>query len=603
MSDSMATRAAEQLGDAVDARVRAEVAEAVAIADYATAHEWHSGDPYDVIGTRPVRLGADGTPLLDEFVALELAALKQISIAAATWLIRDILNLRDRHPQLWQQVQDGALPVFRACQLVQEVARWGLDAGQARELDAQLAPKAGLLGWPRLVRLCRGLMCQLAPERAIDTAQRARAERYVRKSAAEDPAVSYLNARVDTSDAIFFDAMVDRIADILADQGDEDTKEVRRAKSIGILATPVRAHLLLDEAAGGQASQLDEETVRTAGVEWHDGSPSGSETRGGRLAVDGSCGGSLEMDEYRDGPPEEDEYRDGPPEEDEYRDRPPEVDQYRDRPPEVDQYRDRPPEVDQYRDRPPEADEYRDDPPEMDEYRDRPPELDGYRDDPPEVDQYRDGPDERDDPRDGEHRSRPVREPAGRSRTRPPIASTDPRLLPEARLYVHIAAESLIEGGGTARIEDVGALALASLTDLLGHCRVRVTPVVELYSEAAVDAYEVPDAMREQVILRDACEVFPFSSRTARHADFDHTVPYRSGVKGQTRSTNLGPLWRRIHRAKTHGRWRLAQPRSGVFWWTTPSGIRFRVGPEGSQRVAATPATSIAELYFADQSL
>jgi hypothetical protein len=47
-------------------------------------------------------------------------------------------------------------------------------------------------------------------------------------------------------------------------------------------------------------------------------------------------------------------------------------------------------------------------------------------------------------------------------------------------------------------------------------------------------------------------------------------------VKGQTRSTNLGPLWRRIHRAKTHGRWRLAQPRSGVFWWTTPSGDQHR---------------------------
>lgn len=229
MSDStVAEVAAQRLQAAIDARVRAEIAEAVAIAEYATAHEWHGDDPIDVVGTRPVRVGADGTPLLGEFVALELAVLKRISPTTATWLIRDILNLRDRHPQLWQQVQHGDLPVYRACQLVQEVARWGLDADQARQLDSLLAPKVGRLGWPRLLRLCRGLMCQIAPQRAIDTARGARADRYVRKAPAEDPAVSYLTARVDTADAIFFDAMIDRIADLLSRQGDQDTKEIRR---------------------------------------------------------------------------------------------------------------------------------------------------------------------------------------------------------------------------------------------------------------------------------------------------------------------------------------------------------------------------------------
>lgn len=54
--------------------------------------------------------------------------------------------------------------------------------------------------------------------------------------------------------------------------------------------------------------------------------------------------------------------------------------------------------------------------------------------------------------------------------------------------------------------------------------------------------------------LRDACETFPYSSRTARRLDLDHTQPYISRATGQTRPDNLGPITRRVHRAKTNGR-------------------------------------------------
>jgi hypothetical protein len=81
--------AASRLRAAVEARTKAEVEEFVALAAFAKAHEWTAAATFDVSGTRPVRLGADGTALVDEFVALEVAALKGISVASATWLIRD----------------------------------------------------------------------------------------------------------------------------------------------------------------------------------------------------------------------------------------------------------------------------------------------------------------------------------------------------------------------------------------------------------------------------------------------------------------------------------------------------------------------------------
>ena len=419
-STSTPRNAAERLRLAVEVRTRAEIDEAIAIADLAAEQQW-SDAQFDAVCADPNRTGADDIALYDEFLPLEVAALKGISVAAATWLIRDIVNLKARHPHLWFQATRGHIPMFRACQLAGEVARFELTLEQAQELDAQLAAKAPTLPWRRVLQLCRGLITDIAPEKVAELANRARTDRFVRKLPTDDPSVAYLSARVDTADAIFFDAMVDRIADILAEQGDADTKDVRRAKSVGILATPARAQLLLT--------------------------------------------GSTDS----------------------------------------------------------------------------------------------------------------------------PIKATDPRLLPQAQLYVHVAEETLLHGRGTARVEGVGPLSVTMLRHLLGNCRVRLTPVIRPYSKIAVDAYEIPDRIRNQVLIRDAVEVFPYSSRPSRNQDLDHTEPYRPQRPGQTRADNLGPLSRKVHRAKTHGDWEVEQPSAGVFHWKSPAGYEYRVGPHGTSRMAVDP--------------
>lgn len=427
METNSVSRAVERLRAAAEARARAEVDEAVAIAELAAEHAWDENATFDVVGARPVRLGADGTALVDEFLPLEVAAVKGISVTAATWLIRDVVNLKARHPLLWEQMRRGLVPVWRACQLAAEVARFELSVEQARELDAQLGSKLPRLSWRRVLQLARGLVTELAADKVTALAERSRAERFVRKLPTDDPSVAYLSARVDTADAVFFDAMVDRIADILGDRGDTDTKDVRRAKAVGVLATPERARLMLAEAAGRA-------------------------------------------------------------------------------------------------------------------------------------------------------------DPAG-------ISSTDPRLLPEAQLYVHVAEETLLTGRGTCRVEGVGPLPATMLKHLVGHGRIRLTPVVRPYAEVAVDSYEIPEWMRRQVLLRDTWEVFPYSSRSSRRQDLDHSRPYRPGGKGQTRPGNLGPLSRKVHRGKTHGGWRLTQPKPGIFWWTSPTGQTYRVTPHGTTAMYRNPRT------------
>lgn len=423
MSESIGPGETARLRRAIDARARAEIEEVEAIAELAERHEWTAETTVDVIGTRPVRLGADGTALVDEFLPLEVAALKGISVGAATWLIRDVVNLKARHPLLWFQATKGLIPVFRACQLAAEVARFNLSLEQAQQLDAELAPKLPGLPWRRVLQLTRGLVTDVAAGAVEALATEARAARFVRKLPTDDPSVAYLSARVDTADAIFFDAMVDRIADILGERGDANTKDVRRAKAVGVLATPARAHLLLDEAVGIESS----------------------------------------------------------------------------------------------------------------------------------------------------------------------VRADDPRLLPETTVYVHVAEETLLTGHGPARVEDVGALAATMLAHLVGHTRIRITPVIRPHADVAVDSYEIPERIRRQVVLRDTVEVFPYSARSARRQDLDHTAPYRQGGTKQTRAANLGPLSRKVHRAKTHGGWRLDQPRPGVFRWTSPAGERYRVSPSGTVRLGRNP--------------
>ncbi len=100
-----------------------------------------------------------------------------------------------------------------------------------------------------------------------------------------------------------------------------------------------------------------------------------------------------------------------------------------------------------------------------------------------------------------------------------------------------------------------------------------VKPVIDLNQQVRVDQYEVPDRLREHVVLRDGSCVFPHCTRPARSCDIDHIHPHSEG--GLTDSLNLAPLCRKHHRLKTHGGWTYTSPEPGVFIWSTPHGYAY----------------------------
>lgn len=388
----------------------AEAEQLQAIADLAEHHEWTADDEFDVVGERPVRLGADGTRLVGEFLPLEVAAVLGMSVTAASWLVRDVLDLQARHPVLWESVQSLQVRAYQAFQVTRLTAEYALTCDQAQALDARLRPKFGRIAWPRLMRLARGLLAWVAGDQVAQAATAGRSTRFVRMGPSGHALVTDVHAQIDTADAHQLEASIAAIATTLRRLGDIDALEVRRSKALGILATPARAQALL----------------------------------------------------------------------------------------------------------------------------------------------------------------------AGRD---------DARYLPRTKVFLHLAADTVSETAGVARSERLGPVMRAQLAELFGTHRITVLPVLDARTQTAVDAYEVPDAMREVVVQRDGCEVFPYSSRAARRLDLDHTEPFVAGATGQTRPDNLGPLTRRVHRSKTARRWTVVQPRKGVFWWTSPTGQQYRVGPDGTDDV------------------
>jgi hypothetical protein len=458
-----------------------------------------SGGPVLAGMERSRRVGGDGTPEVAEFAAMELGALQGMGHVAAGFYQRDALNVRHRHPLLWAALGAGAARVWQARKIAQACAHLTLE--EARWVDAVTTPYAGSLPWGRLDSLVQAKVVEVDPQGAEERRVAAAMARFVRTGRSSEFGLKTLVARAAAGDVLFFVAMVDRIADILAEEGDLDPIDVRRSKAIGILATPERAlRLLLASAA----------------------------------AHEESLGDTHDTDDTDD------------------------------------------------------TDDASDPDPvgESDVH----PSQNDADDDHGDLDQG--GPWGR--RTDAAGRVLGVGSAAPCCRC---AGATDPRrLLPSAVLYVHLSEDSLLRGGGVARMEGVGPLTREQVVEFLGHTNVDVRPVVDVAGQAPVDGYEVPARLREALHLRSPACGGPWATHLSRRKDADHVTAHLSldlgGPPGQTSLDNLAWLTRFVHRVKTHGRWRLRQPRPGVLEWTSPHGYRFRVDQTGTHYLGKAGETS-----------
>jgi len=224
----------------------AEAREEAAVAALGDAYgmDPDADEPIDPRDER-FRHGPDGTPEVSEFAACELGPVFGCSAASADGQLRKALTLRHRHPRLWQGVMTGQIRAWQANEILTVPGMSELTMTQASWLDAELAAKMSRLPFTRARRIAESLVIQADAE----AAERRRIEKlrrqYVRLSRESTDGLTYLEVHGSSGDLITFRAMVVKVAEILAENGDSDTVGARQVKAIGILGNPARALLLL----------------------------------------------------------------------------------------------------------------------------------------------------------------------------------------------------------------------------------------------------------------------------------------------------------------------------------------------------------------------
>jgi hypothetical protein len=238
---------ADALAGSQAALVDAEVAQVRLVAHWCDLHGGETG-PVPAGHERTVPVAGDGTPRVREFAAAELGLLLGTTTTSARGLMRDVLDLRHRHPRAWEAVLRAEVRFFTARHLVRATAAAGLTLQRAREVDARVAPFIGQVTWGRLQALVEAAVIAADPEAAEERRVAAEMARFVRTGRSTEFGTKTIYARARAGDAIFFFAMCDRIAHVLRLQGSDEDLDVLRSEAIGVLASPARALALLSWA-------------------------------------------------------------------------------------------------------------------------------------------------------------------------------------------------------------------------------------------------------------------------------------------------------------------------------------------------------------------
>jgi hypothetical protein len=192
---------------------------------------------------QPVQMGGPGSPKVIAFCPGELGLILETTYTGAKHLIADALDLRYRLPKLWATVQDGRVAAWKARRVA--AATRTLTVEQAALVDESVHAVIATLGWARFELILDATLKRADPEAAQAAEEAAAARRFVAVGRANDHHIMTLIARGTSLDILSFMASVNRIADILHEDGDTDPVEIRRSKAIGFLARPAKALELL----------------------------------------------------------------------------------------------------------------------------------------------------------------------------------------------------------------------------------------------------------------------------------------------------------------------------------------------------------------------
>ena len=273
--DAAATLAAAEAS--MRARRDAEVHDLLVVAHWA---DLHSDLPIEDPDTpahareRMIQPGGDGTPSMREFALAELAWAKEIHHATLRAQVADILDLRHRLPFTFEVMLGRRCEPWVA-RKVATITRH-LDHDRVGVVDRAVAKVIAGESPAVLLELARAKTIEADPEHEADRTDVERRRRYVALSRADSSGYRNVIARVTDGDAVWIDAMVDRVADILAlTRGHDHNRDELRSLAMGWLVRPADLLQLLvshtatsddDEAPAWAPAHTAETVARLAAL-------------------------------------------------------------------------------------------------------------------------------------------------------------------------------------------------------------------------------------------------------------------------------------------------------------------------------------------------
>lgn len=199
------------------------------VADWADAHP---GTGCTGVLSADEHPGGDGTPSVAAFTAEPVGHALQCSTREAQALLADTLDLRHRHPRLWDQIHALTVPVWKARRVAR--ATRPLPLAGARWVDRQLLGRTGSLGVAELDRLVATAVARFSPQLHKSLEEQARLTWDV---SVEHPhtwhGTSTLNARGDSRAVLEIQALVQDASDALPPS--DDTTGQRRFHALALL--------------------------------------------------------------------------------------------------------------------------------------------------------------------------------------------------------------------------------------------------------------------------------------------------------------------------------------------------------------------------------
>jgi hypothetical protein len=200
----------------------------------------HTAEPHERIpgGERLDDLGGAGTPWVKELAICELGVARGVHTLAARAVVADALDLLYRLPETWSKTRDLEAEPWLARKVAAMTRQ--LSYEQVTIVDCAVAEAIVGQAPSRVIALCEAKIIEADQAAHAAKVEAEMKRRYVGRSRVDRFGLQHLIARVTAGEADDVDALVDRVADVLAERPEHRgrSRDELRAEAFGWLGRP-----------------------------------------------------------------------------------------------------------------------------------------------------------------------------------------------------------------------------------------------------------------------------------------------------------------------------------------------------------------------------